>query len=157
MPIDGSTYLEIEWIEMLFNTSGPVTGAAGGSNKLKRNRNKVEDGLKLGSKDVSNMFGGVGSWKDMDLLHGDKDGAVNGLRQTNAELLKRDKGGIWGRKTAAGCQVICTIDEVNNTGFPEVLYNATSHKPKSDAGVVRVGELAIWGSLLFMGGFFAMT
>lgn len=99
MSVGGSAELQIQWIELVFNTSGPIEGPAGGSKKLrKRGVGQVDE--------TGGVFGrGLGEW----LI-----GAMGQAQDEGAGRLVKRKG--------KRCDVVCRVDGVNKTGFPEIAH-----------------------------------
>ncbi|KAK0618771.1 hypothetical protein DIS24_g11548, partial [Lasiodiplodia hormozganensis] len=63
MDVGGSAELQIQWIEMVFNTSGPVEGPGGGDDE--KRRRMVKRGARgVGEEGVDGALldGGLGSW-----------------------------------------------------------------------------------------------
>ena len=104
MDVGGSAELQIQWIEMVFNTSGPVEGPDGGDEKrrkVKRGVGEEADGALFGGGD-----GGLGSWL---------------WRSMGAGGVAREAS-VLGKRKEKRCDVVCRVDGVNVTGFPEIAH-----------------------------------
>lgn len=119
MAVGGGAELQIQWIEMVFNTSGPVEGPDGGDgDDGKKKRRMVKRGARgvreeeeeeEGMDDGALLDGGLGSWLWRRMTGG--GGGV--ARETNSVL---------GKRKEKRCDVVCRVDGVNVTGFPEIAH-----------------------------------
>jgi beta-glucanase (GH16 family) len=104
MSIGASSFLQVQWIELVYNTSGPVTGSK-----------MVRDGLELleqvedpPKSPVSDQYGPYGE-----------------LRRSSPPL--HDRGMLASR--GGGCRVVCSVDtNVTSTGTPVEVSMAMQKK-----------------------------
>lgn len=115
MDVGGSAELQIQWIEMVFNTSGPVEGPGGdGDDKRRRMVKRGARGVGEEAEGVDGALfgggdGGLGSWLWRRM--GSGGGGV--ARETN---------NVLGKRKEKRCDVVCRVDGVNVTGFPEIAH-----------------------------------
>lgn len=94
MSVGDSSYLQIQWIEIAYNTSGPVKGSK-----------MVRDGLKLLERAAEPVTSQVSEQRGP---HGD-------FRRSASR--PHDRG--WLSSRGSGCRVVCSIDtNVTSTGTP---------------------------------------
>ncbi|GME23018.1 Concanavalin A-like lectin/glucanase [Neofusicoccum parvum] len=94
MSVGGSAELQIQWIELVFNTSGPVEGPSTGGDSGKVRRSGV-------AGEMPALGGDVGSW------------LVGAMGEAGGRLVKRK---------SKRCDVVCRVDGVEKVGFPEIAH-----------------------------------
>ncbi|KAL1633585.1 hypothetical protein SLS58_011006 [Diplodia intermedia] len=120
MSVGGAAELQVQWIEMVFNTSGPVGGPNAGADDEKKKRRKLRKrggtGGGEGGEEESGapVFaaggdGGLGGWLWKRMAAGD------GGRETTTTS-------VLGKRKEKRCDVVCRVDGVNATGFPEIAH-----------------------------------
>ncbi len=124
MEVGDQVVLGVEWIQMVFNTSGTVEGPPWPTDSGSAN-GKTGPG---GGKDSGN-----GSKRGVGL------DANSGLWQ---RMIKRQDG---------GCKVACKVDGVSELGFPELAFNATGSTSTSAAAASAVvGRSRTEGEVLLL-------
>jgi hypothetical protein len=109
MSIGAASYLQIQWIEIAYNTSGPTTG----SKMVRDGLELLEQVSELPSPQASDQFGPCG---DLD----------------RSSALLHDHGLVASR--AAGCRVVCNVDtNVTSTGTPVEVSVAGQGKERQAA------------------------
>ena len=94
MSVGDSSYLQIQWIEIAYNTSGPVKGSK-----------MVRDGLKLLGRVAEPVTSQVSEQRSP---HGDFHPSAS---------RPHDRG--WLLSRGSGCRVVCSVDtNVTSTGTP---------------------------------------
>lgn len=107
MSLYDAAYLQIQYIEIVYNTSGPYSGSS--SLTIVRPRQAE---VTLGS--------GLGSGSEM--------GLEEGLTGRMVGAGEEEYGAMGRRDTFRGCRVVCSVDEgvnASSIGTPVVLYNNT--------------------------------
>ncbi|OJD38582.1 glycoside hydrolase family 16 protein [Diplodia corticola] len=115
MSVGGAAELQVQWVEVVFNVSGAVGGPAGAEGDEKRKRRGVGVG---------------GGYDDEEGEEGRDDGGLGGWmwrRMTGrggggAEEKKTNGSGALGKRKEKRCDVVCSVDGVNVTGFPEIAH-----------------------------------
>lgn len=104
MSIGASSFLQVQWIELVYNTSGPVTG----SKMVRDGLELLEQAEETPSCQVSDEYGPYGE-----------------LRRSSPTL--QDRGLLASR--GGGCHVVCSVDtNVTSVGTPVKVSMARREK-----------------------------
>jgi hypothetical protein len=109
MSIHDVAYLQIQYIEVVYNTSGPYNESSSTTTVRPRN-----------AEQTSTYGSDRKCGRNAEKSHGDKEAEV---RERDALSMLR------GDYSTGGCKVVCSIDDrldTSSIGTPMVLYNSTS-------------------------------
>lgn len=135
MSIHDVAYLQIQYIEIVYNTTGPFNSSASTTKVRPRNAEPTS-------------VNGLGR------RSGNREGRSHSAKRSEASREFYGAVDTLGRRDASsgGCQVVCSVDDgvnISSVGTPVVLYNNTG----SASSTRRSGTWGTWVSSMVLGSF----
>jgi hypothetical protein len=139
MSVHDAAYLQIQYIEVVYNTTGPYDGSSSTTTVRPRNAEPTS---------VNGLSRRSGNWKarsygaERSEASGEAGGAVDMLGKRDA--------------FSGGCQVVCSVDDgvsASSVGIPVMLYNNTG----SASSTGRSGTWVTWVSSIVLGSLVAIA
>lgn len=99
---------------------------------------------------ILNMWSDGGEWSGIMPVGGQAELQVQWVQVlfNTSGKNKRSLGEEWlGKRAEKGCKVICAVDGVNRTGWPEVIYEAGSDRMVGGWTVVIPLFMTTWYAL----------